>query len=53
MHTRRAWVLIGALTVVTLIMVPVFNQLPAESALHLPDYLIPLFGKFLCYAMVA
>ncbi len=52
-HTRRAWVLIGALTVITLILVPVFNQLPAESALHLPDYLIPLFGKFLCYAMVA
>ena len=28
--------------------------LPAEgSALHVPDYLIPLFGKFLCFAIVA
>jgi urea transport system permease protein len=36
------------------VTVPVFNLvLPAASALHLPDYLVPLFGKYLCYAMLA
>jgi len=53
LHTRREWILIAALTAITLILVPVLNQLPAESGLHLPDYFIPLFGKFLCYALVA
>jgi urea transport system permease protein len=36
------------------VTVPVFNlALPADSVLHLPDYLVPLFGKYLCYAMLA
>ena len=30
------------------------NAVPASgSALHLPDYLVPLFGKFICFAIVA
>ena len=28
-------------------------MLPAGSPLHLPDHLVPLFGKFLCFAIVA
>ena len=33
---------------------PLLNLLPAEgSALHVPDYLVPLLGKFLCFAIVA
>jgi urea transport system permease protein len=32
---------------------PLLNALPSGSALHLPDHLVPLFGKFLCYAIVA
>jgi urea transport system permease protein len=36
------------------IVVPVFNlALPATSPLHLPTYLIALFGKYLCYALLA
>jgi urea transport system permease protein len=34
--------------------VPVLNGLTApESALHVPDYLVALLGKFLCFAIVA
>ncbi|MGE4608798.1 MAG: urea ABC transporter permease subunit UrtC [Myxococcota bacterium] len=34
-------------------VIPGLNTLPDDSALHVPNYLIPLFGKFLCYAIVA
>ena len=34
--------------------VPVLNLLvPAGSALHLPSYLVPLLGKYVCYALLA
>jgi urea transport system permease protein len=36
------------------IAVPVLNlALPAESPLHLSDHLVPLFGKYLCFALLA
>ncbi|HTZ79515.1 MAG TPA: urea ABC transporter permease subunit UrtC [Stellaceae bacterium] len=51
---RRGWagfLLIGALLVV---LVPLLNALPASgSAFRVPDYLIPLFGKYACYALLA
>jgi urea transport system permease protein len=54
LHTRREWLIVGLLTFVALVGIPLFNWLPnADSTLHLPDYLIPLFGKFACYAIVA
>lgn len=35
-------------------LVPVLNMaLPANHVLHVPDYLVALLGKFLCYAMLA
>lgn len=54
LHSRREWGVFGLITGLTLLGVPLLNQLTAtDSALHVPDYLIPLFGKFACYAMVA
>jgi urea transport system permease protein len=36
------------------IMVPIFNlAVPPSSALHMPTYLVALFGKYLCYAILA
>jgi len=36
------------------VVVPVLNMVVREgSALHLPDYIIPLVGKYLCYAILA
>ena len=36
------------------IVVPFLNiSLPIDHALHVPDYIVALMGKFLCYAMLA
>ena len=53
-QSRRAWLAFAAAALLVLAVVPALNGLlPAASALHLPDYLVPLLGKFLCYALVA
>ncbi len=44
----------AVLAVVALVVVPLLNLVPADgSFLHVPDYLIPLLGKFACYAIAA
>src|SRR6187399_2052922 len=36
------------------IVIPTLNLLvPASSALHMPTYLVALFGKYVCYAILA
>ena len=35
------------------VLVPVLALTPASFPLHLPAYLVPLFGKYLCYAILA
>jgi urea transport system permease protein len=50
---KRGWIAFGVAALVATVSVPVLNSLPPGSALHLPDYLVTLFGKFLCYAIVA
>lgn len=54
LHSPQEWVWVGLWAFVGLVLIPCLNQFPAsDAALHLPDYLIPLLGKFACYAMVA
>ena len=54
LHTPRQWLALLAVTGVLLVWVPIQNALVPEGApAHLPDYLIPLFGKFLCYVLLA
>ena len=53
LHTRGEWSLIGLFFFLGVIVIPGLNLLPADSAFHFPDYLIPLLGKFMCYALVA
>ena len=39
---------------VAAVLVPVLNlAVPADSALHVPDYTVTLLGKYLCYALAA
>lgn len=53
-HTAREWWVIGLLAGVLLVLIPVLNRVPStDSVFYLPDYLVPLFGKFACYAMAA
>ncbi len=54
MHTPRTWAILLSLWFLLTVGVALLNALPAPgSALHLPDYLVPLFGKFICFAIVA
>src|SRR5689334_14919626 len=53
MHTPRQWAGFGAVAVLLLGVIPGLNALAVGSALHLPSYLIPLLGKFLCFALIA
>src|SRR5215475_8255350 len=44
---------LGCSTVLALV-VPAFNLwIPPSSAIALPDYAVPLLGKYLCYALLA
>ncbi len=50
---RGGQILIGAL-VAAAVLVPLANLVaPAGSGLHIPDYLVSLFGKYLCFALLA
>jgi len=53
MHTPGQWIGFGAVAVFLLGVIPGLNALAEGSALHLPSYLIPLLGKFLCFALIA
>ncbi len=54
LYGPRGWIGLGAFAAVVLIVVPMLRLLvPPESAWHLSDYHALLFGKIMCYAMVA
>ena len=50
---RNGWIGLGVGTFLAL-LIPILNSVTGiNSALHVPDYLVALFGKFLCFAIVA
>ena len=51
---RRFWAGFAVAGLAFLVMVPALNLLvPAGSSLHLPNYMVTLTGKYLCYAILA
>ncbi len=51
---RRGWAWFLAVGALLTVVVPLLNTLPAAgAAMRLPDYLVPLFGKYACYAILA
>src|SRR5438477_4136916 len=44
---------LGAAAVLIVLALPALNALPAGSALHISDFTLNLFGKFLAYAILA
>jgi urea transport system permease protein len=54
LHTPAQWTAFAAFLAAAGVLVPLLNLVPPDgSALRLPDFLIPLLGKFICYAIVA
>ena len=54
LHSLRGWLFSFGLLALAVILLPVLNIFIAEeSFLHVPDYIFPLLGKYLCYALVA
>jgi urea transport system permease protein len=54
LHSGRAWIAVAIAAFIGCALIPLLNALPARgSFLHVPDYLIPLFGKFLCFGIAA
>ena len=49
---RSARLVLGGILLAA-VLVPLLNQLPSDSPLHLPNYAVSLFGKYLCYALLA
>ncbi len=52
--SKREWVVLGLLAVVGLVVLPCLNAyLPKESFFHVSNFSIILYGKYLCYAVLA
>jgi urea transport system permease protein len=50
----RFWAAFAGCGIVLALAVPILNTWsPPNSAAALPDYLVPLLGKYLCYALLA
>ena len=53
-HSVRGWVSILTLFAIAAVIIPILNlAVPPESFFHVPDYMVSLFGKYLCFALVA
>jgi urea transport system permease protein len=51
---RRGWAVFLGLGFVLIVVVPLLNEaVSPDSFFHLDDYLVPLLGKYLCYAILA
>jgi len=54
LFTRGGWIGFCAAAVLLLVALPVANlTLPDAHPLHVPDHLVTLLGKIMCYAIVA
>ena len=52
--SRREILWITGLTIVGLVVIPILNAfVPVGSAFHVSNFAITLYGKYLCYAVLA
>ena len=50
---KRELIAVGVVAAVLVVALPIGNALPPGSPLHVPDFTLNLFGKFLAYAILA
>ena len=54
LHSLKGWLFTFSLLGIAIVLLPLLNIfVPKDSFLHIPDYMFSLFGKYLCYALVA
>ena len=54
LYSLKGWLFTFSLLGIAIILLPLLNIFaPENSFLHIPDYMFSLFGKYLCYALVA
>ncbi len=54
LHSGRAWIAVAVAAFIGCVLIPLLNAVPGRASfLHIPDYLIPLLGKFLCFGIAA
>jgi urea transport system permease protein len=54
LHTRRGWLSLGAVFLLFCGVLPALHAwTPVSSPVHVPEYVISVLGKFLCYGIVA
>src|SRR6185295_6861368 len=53
LFSKREGIILAALAFVALILLPFLNTLPANHTLRVSDFTITVYGKYLCYAVLA
>jgi urea transport system permease protein len=53
LHSPRGWLTLGAVFLLFCVLLPILHSTASDSALHVPEYVISVLGKFLCYGIVA
>ena len=54
LHSLKGWLFTFSLLGIAIVLLPLLNIFATENSfLHIPDYMFSLFGKYLCYALVA
>ena len=53
LHSRRGWLLLTAVFALFCGVLPALALTSPDSALHVPEYIISVLGKFLCFGIVA
>jgi urea transport system permease protein len=54
LHSLRGWIALGSVFLLFCAVLPALHAWTApSSALHVPEYVITVLGKFLCYGIVA
>lgn len=54
LHSCKGWTVVISLMTIAVILIPLCNTLVSpDSFFHVPDYVITVLGKYLCYAIAA
>ncbi|RJQ48838.1 MAG: urea ABC transporter permease subunit UrtC [Gammaproteobacteria bacterium] len=54
LYGTQGWLTLGGAALLFMVIIPLLNlALPPEHVFHVPDHIVALMGKIMCYAIVA